>query len=139
MGLRTGFFDPLTRRERQILALIAAGNSSKEIAATLGLAFKTVTCHRARIQEKLDARNTADLTRAAVYMGLVSPRDRHYNGRTAASTGSTEWDTALKTARMMHLRAKQMFYIASRMRAQAAALRQKLENNDGVYGNSRLL
>jgi DNA-binding CsgD family transcriptional regulator len=63
----------ITTRERQVLGLIAAGNSTKEIASELGIAFKTAACHRNRLLAKLGARNTADLTRAAIRMGLVEP------------------------------------------------------------------
>ena len=61
----------ITPREREVLALIASGNSSKQIAFTLGIGFKTVVCHRYRVQNKLKAHNTADLTRAALRMGLI--------------------------------------------------------------------
>ena len=45
--------------------------SSKEVAAQLGITFKTTTCHRTRILDKLGARNAADLAGAAIRMGLV--------------------------------------------------------------------
>ena len=61
----------LTPREREVLALIASGRSSKRIAEQLGISFKTAVCHRYRIQSKLKAHNTADLTRAAMRMGLI--------------------------------------------------------------------
>ena len=61
----------VTPRERQVLALVASGKSSKKIAAQLGISFKTAVCHRYRLQTKLKAHNTADLTRAAVRMGLI--------------------------------------------------------------------
>ena len=44
----------LTARELQVLKLITSGLSSKEIAAALGIKFKTAVCHRTRILEKLD-------------------------------------------------------------------------------------
>src|SRR5579872_1439784 len=62
----------LTAREKQVLALIARGRTSKEIARDLGIAFRTVVCHRYRTQQKLGARNTADRTRAAIRMGLLT-------------------------------------------------------------------
>lgn len=65
--------DHLTPREFEVLALIANGKSSKEIAATLGIAFKTVVCHRGRILSKLSFHNAADLTRYAVRIGLINP------------------------------------------------------------------
>ena len=67
----SGGQQPLTRREREVLARIGAGKSSKEIAAELSMAFRTAICHRYRIQKKLQAHNTADLTRAALRMGLI--------------------------------------------------------------------
>ena len=44
----------LTDREREVLQLIAEGQSSKEIAALLGVSLKTVDSHRANLMEKLD-------------------------------------------------------------------------------------
>jgi DNA-binding NarL/FixJ family response regulator len=61
----------LTRREREVLKLIASGKSSKEIAEHLGIAFRTVVCHRYRLQTKLNSHKAADLTRAAMRMGLI--------------------------------------------------------------------
>ena len=61
----------LTARERDVLRLIASGKTSKEIASHLGISFKTVVSHRSQIQTKLDAGNVADLTRAAIRMGLI--------------------------------------------------------------------
>jgi DNA-binding CsgD family transcriptional regulator len=68
----------LTPRELKVLALIAAGQSTKEVAHTLGISFKTAASHRWRILSKLNAHNTADLTRHAIGIGLVAP---HQNGR----------------------------------------------------------
>jgi len=65
--------DELTPRERDVLKLIGSGQSTKEIAFTLGISFKTAACHRGRILSKLNARNTADLTRAAIRLGLIEP------------------------------------------------------------------
>lgn len=63
----------LTPREMEVLALIASGKSSKQIAVQLGIAFRTVVCHRFRLQKELQAHTAADLTRAAIRMGLVEP------------------------------------------------------------------
>jgi len=63
----------LTPRERQVLVLIAKGKSSKEIAEELHIAFKTVTCHRYRVMEKLDARNSVELALYAIREGLIKP------------------------------------------------------------------
>ena len=55
--------DRLTPRERDVLGQIAAGASNKEAGRQLGISPRTVEVHRARIMEKLAARNTADLVR----------------------------------------------------------------------------
>ena len=61
----------LTAREREVARLIAGGHSSKQIAADLGISFRTVVCHRFRIFQKLGVSNTAELVGQAVRMGLV--------------------------------------------------------------------
>jgi len=61
----------LTPREREVARLIATGHSSKQIAADLGISFRTVVCHRFRIFKKMGVTNTAELVGAAVRMGLI--------------------------------------------------------------------
>ena len=53
----------LTEREREILALIAAGHPNRDVAAQLGISARTVEVHRARIMEKLECRSLAELIR----------------------------------------------------------------------------
>jgi len=65
--------DPLTPRERQVVQLIAEGQTSDEIARTLVISRKTVDHHRASILDKLGMRNGAELTRYAIRRGLVQP------------------------------------------------------------------
>ncbi|SDT94393.1 response regulator transcription factor [Stappia sp. ES.058] len=55
--------DTLTPREREVLTEITAGASNKEAGRTLGISPRTIEVHRARIMEKLGARNAADLVR----------------------------------------------------------------------------
>jgi len=55
--------EPLTRREQDVLAHIVAGESSKEAGRRLAISPRTIEVHRARIMEKLGARNVADLVR----------------------------------------------------------------------------
>jgi FixJ family two-component response regulator len=55
----------LTKREREILELIAAGHQNREIAAQLGISARTVEVHKARIMEKLECRSLAELMRAS--------------------------------------------------------------------------
>ncbi len=61
----------LSRREHQVLTLIVAGKSSKEIAAELGISFKTAVTHRASIMSKLDVHEIASVVREAIRRGLV--------------------------------------------------------------------
>ena len=63
----------LTRRELEVLRLIAEGKSTKQAAAILGMAFRTAVCHRYRIFQKLHVHETASLVRLAVRAGLVKP------------------------------------------------------------------
>ncbi len=65
--------EKLTARERQVLVLIAEGYSTKEIAARLGIAFKTSACHRTRIMAKLGVHNGVTLLRRAIRAGLIQP------------------------------------------------------------------
>jgi len=65
----------LTLRQREVLRLVAEGNSTKQIAARLGLSSKTVEAHRGAIMERLGIRDLAGLVRFAVRSGLVS-RDK---------------------------------------------------------------
>ena len=62
---------PLTSREVQVLALVADGNSTKEIAALLGISYKTADSHRSRIMEKVGVHETASLVRYAIRQGIV--------------------------------------------------------------------
>ena len=62
----------LTAREREVLQLIAEGNSTKEIAYSLNVSVKTIEAHRQRIMEKLNLRSVADLTKYAIREGLTS-------------------------------------------------------------------
>ena len=62
----------LTAREKEILLLVAAGNSSKEIAKKLFLGVSTVETHRANLMTKVGARNVAQLVQYAFENGLVA-------------------------------------------------------------------
>jgi len=65
--------DPLTSREREIVQRIAEGQTTKEIAAHLGLSVKTVESHRINLMRKLDIHETATLVRYAIRRGLTLP------------------------------------------------------------------
>jgi len=55
--------DLLTSRERDVLSQIASGSSNKQAGRELGISPRTIEVHRARIMEKLGAKNAADLVR----------------------------------------------------------------------------
>jgi two-component system, NarL family, response regulator NreC len=63
--------DPLTSREREVLQLIAEGETTKEIAWRLGLSAKTVESHRIKLMHKIDIHETATLVRYAIRRGLA--------------------------------------------------------------------
>ena len=63
----------LTSRERQVVQLVAEGKSTKQIAATLQIALKTVEFHRMRVMKKLDIHDVAGLVRYAIREGLITP------------------------------------------------------------------
>ncbi|MBI4686317.1 MAG: response regulator transcription factor [Nitrospirae bacterium] len=64
--------DPLTDRERQILQLIAEGNTSREIADVLNISASTIDTHRKHIMDKLSIHTTAGLVKYAIKHGIVS-------------------------------------------------------------------
>ena len=70
-GLVSPTNDELTSREREIFKLISIGKTSREIAATLDLSPKTIDNCRARILEKLHARNKTEAIVVGLRMGLI--------------------------------------------------------------------
>jgi len=64
--------ETLSPREREVLQLLAEGNSTKNIAEKLFLSVKTIEAHRAQIMRKLDIHNVAELTKYAIREGLTS-------------------------------------------------------------------
>jgi DNA-binding NarL/FixJ family response regulator len=69
----TNSLEQLTSRQREILQLIAEGNTSKGIARLLGSSVKTIESHRANLMDKLGIHNIPGLVRYAIRYGLVSP------------------------------------------------------------------
>jgi DNA-binding NarL/FixJ family response regulator len=62
----------LSLRQREVLQLVAEGKSTKEIASTLNVSIKTVEFHKTRIMKELKLHSTAELTKHAIALGLVS-------------------------------------------------------------------
>ena len=67
----------ITEREREILELVAGGETDQDIAEQLGLSVRTVHSHLDRIRNKTGSRRRADLTRFALQRGIVprSPKE----------------------------------------------------------------
>ncbi|HPC33451.1 MAG TPA: response regulator transcription factor [Syntrophales bacterium] len=63
----------LSPRQREILQLIAEGNTTKDIANLLNLSIKTVDTHRTQLMERLDIHDVAGLVRFAIRSGLTTP------------------------------------------------------------------
>jgi FixJ family two-component response regulator len=70
-ALRTTYAT-LTRRERQVFALVVSGMLNKQVAAELGVSEKMVKVHRARMVRKMGAQSVAHLVRMAVRLGIPS-------------------------------------------------------------------
>jgi DNA-binding NarL/FixJ family response regulator len=62
----------LTRREREVLQLLAEGHSASQIAELLRISLKTVAFHKTNIKQKLDVWNTAELTKYALKLRVTS-------------------------------------------------------------------
>jgi DNA-binding NarL/FixJ family response regulator len=67
-----GPVDQLTKRQREILQLIAKGYTSKEMAQMLNLSPKTIETHRTQLMKQLDIHDVAGLVRYAIRVGLVT-------------------------------------------------------------------
>jgi FixJ family two-component response regulator len=61
----------LSPRERQVVVLVADGQTSKAIAELLGISVKCIEWHRANISRKMGKRGAAALTRLAIRRGLI--------------------------------------------------------------------
>ncbi|MDH4163743.1 MAG: response regulator transcription factor [Nitrospirota bacterium] len=64
-------YDMLTDREKQVLKLIAEGNTHKEAADILGISVKTVIAHQTNITEKLNIHSRAGLIKFAIQKGII--------------------------------------------------------------------
>ena len=65
-------FARLTSRQREILQLIAEGNSTKEIANKLNISIKTIETHRSQIMKRLDIHDIPGLVKYAIRAGIIS-------------------------------------------------------------------
>ena len=62
----------LTPREREVMQLIAKGNTNQDIAERLSIGIKTVETHRSNLMRKLNLHNTAEVTAYALREGIVN-------------------------------------------------------------------
>lgn len=65
--------EKLTPREKEVLNLIADGNTTKQIATALGITFKTVACHRTSLIQKFGVHESVSLVRSAIRNGIIEP------------------------------------------------------------------
>lgn len=65
-------YEKLTNRERQVLQLIAEGQTNRQIAEDLGLSAKTIDAHRTRMMQKLDIHDQTALVKFAISKGIIS-------------------------------------------------------------------
>ena len=65
-------FAKLTKREREVLQLLAEGYPTKQVAEMLCLSVPTTHTHRQHIMQKINARSIADLVRYAIREGIVT-------------------------------------------------------------------
>ncbi|MGH9870415.1 MAG: response regulator [Candidatus Polarisedimenticolia bacterium] len=70
-----GPLEGLTKRQREILQLIAEGRSTKEIAQILDVSVKTIETHRMRMMDRLGIHDVPGLVRFAIRAGIVSPTE----------------------------------------------------------------
>jgi two-component system response regulator NreC len=68
-------YELLTDREKQVLRLVALGESNKEVADALGISVKTAMSHREHLMEKLGLRNRTDLIKFAIKKGVIQMED----------------------------------------------------------------
>ena len=62
----------LSGQEKQVLALVAAGERDRDIAMEMGISVRTVRSYLDRIRDKIGARRRADMTRAAIELGVLA-------------------------------------------------------------------
>ena len=67
-------FDSLTPREREVMALVAAGLLNKQVAGELGTSEASVKVHRQHVMEKIGAESLAELVRMADKLGIPTPK-----------------------------------------------------------------
>ncbi len=67
-------WEQISKREREVLKLVAEGNTNKTIASQMCVSIKTVEKHRSNLMKKLDLHNSAALTTYAIEKGIITTR-----------------------------------------------------------------
>lgn len=85
-------FETLSRREREVMALVTAGKMNKQVGADLGVSEITVKAHRGAMMRKMGTRSLADLVRMADALGknLQQPPPRNGNSAPARSAAAAD-------------------------------------------------
>jgi FixJ family two-component response regulator len=72
IGMLRGRYTALSRREREVMALVVCGRLNKQVGAELGISEITVKAHRGRVMQKMQAHSLADLVTMAARLRLAS-------------------------------------------------------------------
>ncbi|MCP3709593.1 response regulator [Paraburkholderia sp. CNPSo 3274] len=75
----------LTRREREVMALVVTGRPNKVVADTMGAAVKTIKIHRGRVMAKMKARSLPELIRLAAMADLEAPEPPMHHPRASCA------------------------------------------------------
>jgi len=78
-SVRQPRFGTLTKREREVIKLLAEGKSVKEIATEFDLSVKTIEAHKFNLMRKLDIHNKAQLVQYAIQKKIIRLPDMVYN------------------------------------------------------------
>ena len=85
--------DPLTPREREVLAQVSRGRSNKEIASDLSMATGTVKVHVERILRKLSAANRVEAATIGLHYGLIQSDELHPGGASWSAVPATSQES----------------------------------------------
>jgi FixJ family two-component response regulator len=69
-----GYYESLTAREREVMALVVTGRLNKQIAADLNVGEVTVKVHRGQVMRKMHVKSVAELVRVADKLGIIPPK-----------------------------------------------------------------
>jgi FixJ family two-component response regulator len=83
IGMLRGRYTALSRREREVMALVVCGRLNKQVGAELGISEITVKAHRGRVMQKMQAHSLPDLVTMAARLRLA-PADAKLSAHTAA-------------------------------------------------------